>query len=279
MKHPTKYAPSSPATISDEAILHACAAAATAEVDYALKALFAGQLLIEKRHALARSCHDGKSFHKHDGTKPEAAQFGKWLESVGIASRTAYRWIDCTERVMRHHLGLTMGDDLPVALEIEGVALPLSEVLMLPEAQLPAQARKLHQDVFDFMQDKSLGEAARAAFGGDSAASRITRAANGKSKGGTHDADDRRDWPKFVGVTLKTLNSHVSHWDSMSAVQRAEITSGLVALCTGGEYKPAHTRSPIQFGLWPQDLCEAMAEGLRLRMKRGPRTEDRGPRT
>ena len=268
MKHPAKYVPSSLAVQSDEAIISACQEAASAEVNYALKALFAGQLLIEKRHALAITCHGGKSYAMRDHTKPESAQFGKWLESVVIASRTAYRWIDCTERVMRHHLGLTMGDDLPAAIEIEGVAMPLSQVLMLPEARLPAAARKLHQDVFDFMQDKSLGEAARAAFGGDSAASRITRAANGKTRGGTHDADDRKDWPKFVGVSLKTLNSHVSHWDSMSAVQRAEITSGLVALCTGGEYKPAHTRSPIQFGLWPQELCEAMAESLRLRLKR-----------
>jgi hypothetical protein len=48
-------------------------------------------------------------------------------------------------------------------------------------------------ELFDFMENKSLGEAARAAFAGDSPGHRISRAATGHSHGGRHDglADDR----------------------------------------------------------------------------------------
>lgn len=252
-------------TLDDARVIEACRAAAEAEVGYAMAAMIAGQLLIEKRHSLQMTSHDGKSSWT-DRTKPESAQFGAWLETSGIARNTAYRWMDCAERVLRLHLGLTLGDDYVPFIEIGGQVVPHSQVLTMPEAELPEAARKLRQDVFDFMEDKTLGEAARAAFGGDSPSHRITRAGGGRLRGGTHASDDRKSFHKFVAKKLKEIDSHLAHWDSMTPVQRAEITSVVVAAMSGETFKPAGM-APVAFALWPEALCEAMAEALRLRLR------------
>lgn len=254
-------------TPHDQHIVRACQEAATAEVNCALKSLTAGQLLIEKRHDLEITSHGGKSWHKNDHNKPDASQFGIWLESVGIPRATAYRWMDCADRVMRCHLGVSLSDEMLPFIEVEGTQLPHSHLLTLPADELPDAARELRQRLFDFMEHKSLGEAARAAFAGDAPGHRISRAGNGQSRGGTTDRDDRKAFHQFVIVKLQQIDTHLAHWKKMTPLQRTEITTALVAALSGEAFKPSFTRAPVQFKLWPEDLCAAMSEALRLRLK------------
>lgn len=217
---------SSPVLHSDAEIISACRSAIEAEINYAFKALVAGQLLIEKRTSLAMTSHSGKSYQKTDRTKPEDAQFGLWLKASGLPNSTAYRWIDCTERIMGFH---QIGDSNYI--DIEGSPVLISQVLTLPEDRLSADALDLRQSVFAFMADKSLGAAVRAAIGGDSPAHRITRAGNGKLKGGTN-IEDRADYPEYIRRALSALSAHLAghgknheaRWaKTMTPLQRQQI--------------------------------------------------------
>lgn len=210
---------------ADKVIIDACAAAADAEVNYATKALIAGQLLSEKRHSLM-TCHDGKSSWT-DKNKPDHQQFGLWLSTHGIPQRTAYRWMECAERVLRLHSGATMDQEWQPYLDVESQVIPYSQVLTLPEADLPERARTLRQNVFEFMEHKSLGEAARAALDGHSPGKRITLAGNGLSKGGTHDHDDRKAFDKFATVKLQHLTTFFDR--ELTTAQQGRIAAAFEA--------------------------------------------------
>jgi hypothetical protein len=105
---------------------------------------------------------------------------------------------------------------LTIALGIvpETLPLPLSQVLMLPGGELPPAARETQQLLFEFIKGKTIKDVILE--GKDAIA--ITRAHNGKTKGGTR-GEDRKDWPKFIRVELRILSTHLKSWKSYSGSQ------------------------------------------------------------
>jgi hypothetical protein len=271
--------PKSELEAGEERILQAYREAIAAQVNYALKALICGQLMLEYRAALQMTSHREKSsaltnsslsYHNWtDRTKPRDQQFIAWLSSRDIAVPTAYRWMEAADRVSRLQLGLLMSDELPSHIEVEGTRVPLSVALTAPEAELPEAALKYRQDVSNFMADKTLAEACSAALDGESPAHRITRAADGKRKGGAGQPD-RKDWPEFVFRKFGELAEHLSHWDRMSAGQKAEILGAVKAAFLGQDISWRNRRVK-KFGLWPEELCAVAVEALRQRLRESKR--------
>lgn len=253
--------------LSDNLILTAYQEACTAEANYALKALICGQMLLEKKALMSPLSHSETTGRFK--AKKEEDNFGVWCEKVGIRRATAYRWMDAADRVARIELGLNVGDDLPTAIEVDGVAIPLSQALLAPAEELPEKARAFRQGVFDFMQDKSLAEAVRAAVDGEDDAHRISRAGLGKKAGGTR-GEDRKDWPAFVARKLVEIGGHLSHWEGMSEVQRTEIKDLLVAAVNGDQatLRGRNAGLPFNFEIWPEELCSVLAEAVKQRNRR-----------
>lgn len=246
-----------PATVvHEEQVIDACAQADRAERDYALKAMIAGSLLIEYRGYLAglesnfrgaRATVSRASLsrvlvhnqHSHSAT------FEGWLEQHGIARRTAYRWMEAAERISRKNLGLREDHDLPTVIDVGGVAVPLSRALTAPEAELSGAALEFRQSVFGFMADKTLAEAARAAFDGESPAHRISRAAAGKAHGGASDLERdptaRKDLAFFAGRAMAEALAHIGarvnkqggHWPTLGEVQKQEARGYLTSFVGG----------------------------------------------
>lgn len=238
------------AVIRDEGrVLQACRDAAAAERDYAMKALFAGCLLIEFRASLAELPSNHKAVPSHSGTglanssnyplrhgrnTPPEDRFAVWLAQCNLARSTAYRWMEAAERIARKNLGLLETTELPTVIDVEGVAVPLSQALTAPEAELSGKALAFRQSVFDFMENKTLAEAARAAFEGESPAHRISRAAGGKTHGGApdlgRDPEARKAHALFAGRALSEAMTHIGarvnkqggHWPGLSQAQKQE---------------------------------------------------------
>lgn len=219
-----------PDITSEQSVLSACQDAMHAEHDYATKAVIAGMLLSEFRHSLARSCHSGNSVanaaFKHNQNTPKQDLFLPWLNSHGIAQRTAYRWMNAAERVARHQLRLPAAALFSPFIDIQGEQVPLSRALLAstpsdgdPGSYLPPKLAEFRQSFFDFMSDKTLAEATRAAVDGESPAHRITRAASGKSDGGTT-GEDRKAWHTFIAEKLSDISSHLKHWRSFTTPQK-----------------------------------------------------------
>ena len=188
-------------------VIHACRTAFEAQNNYALKALIAGQCLLEYRENLnvSPSCHDGMTGRFLD--KKPADRFDAWVERQipDISRRTAYRWMEAAERVGRVQLGLRAHEDFTTTIEIEGAApMPLSQALTLPEEALPAEALAFRQGLFDFMADRTLNDALNAVVDGESAAKRITLAAGGKKQKGQ---GDRKAFEEFTERKLKHLTT------------------------------------------------------------------------
>lgn len=230
----------------ESAVLAACENAKRLGGEYAFACLIAGQLLCEHRAAMQMTSHDGKSWN--DRTKKEADQFGKWLEKHGVASSTAYRWMDCAERVVRAQLGLSASADVPEFIDVGGESVRLSDALTASEKALSGKALKFKQDVFDFMADKTLTQALAACVDGESDPKRITLAAGGKKHGGSR-GEDRKAFDKFTANKLKHLTTFFRH--KLNANQKGMIIAAFNAALE----------------LWPRWLLEAIAEKCRTELK------------
>jgi hypothetical protein len=239
----------------ENTVLQACRAAAQAERDYAQKAVIAGIFLIEYRAKLACICHDGNSRTnsrlKHNNHTPKDDLFLPWLESHGIPQRTAYRWMQAAERVARLQLNIQAAVPFTPAIEVDGTAIPLSQALTCPEAELPDQARSFRQAFFDFMADKTIAEACRAAVEGESPAYRISRAGAGKLAGGSH-GEDRKAYHLFIAEKLGDISTHLKSWHKLSAAQREAI-------------EDAFSRS---LDAWPSPLLEHLVKHAKLALSR-----------
>lgn len=232
----------------EQRIVEAYNSARRAEADYATKALICGQLLLEHRASLASFSHNGKSSISGRNQHSGESGFSDWMESVGISKTTGYRWMDAAERVARLQLHIPAAEAFQPYLDVGGEAVPLSMALTAPEQELSAEALKFRQGVFDFMADKTISEAINAAVDGDSPASRISRAANGKVKGGAG-TQDRKEFEKFTATKLRHITTFVTQ--KLSATQRSLITAAFVAAVE----------------LWPRWLLEAIADKCRSELK------------
>lgn len=235
--------------INKKDVFAAVDAAFSAGEDYALKALIAGQLLMEYREQL-RVSHDEKPSINGRNQHSEGESFTKEIEAHYPKSvATVYRWIQAADRVSRAQLGLDLDAPFKPVIEIgDGKTISLSQALTLPEKQLPAQARNFRQGIFDFMADHTLGEAARAVFDGDSGAKRITLAAGGKKKGGKG-SGDRKAFDVFAKTKLKHLTTFMGQ--KLTVNQKSQIVT---AFDTAIEH-------------WPRWIVEGLAEKCRTELK------------
>lgn len=264
-------------SVPDKRIVAAYQDACEAEADYAIKAVICGLLLMEKKREIANKSpwshsettvgwRNGKG-GRFEGTE-QAGDFDDWMEQMGVSRARGYRWMNAADRVARRQLGLPVGEDLPGTIDVEGTVVPLSQALIAPEAELSGAALEFRQATFDFMADKTLAQAVREACDGDSPASRITRAANGKDMGGTK-GENRKDYPLFVMRKLRDAGGHIGHWETMDVTQRNEVlTIFTAAIC--GEFVSLHGRpsGKAKFEAWPDEVCEALAVVLRKRVKK-----------
>jgi len=92
------------------------------------------------------------------------------------------------------------------------------------DGALSAKEREAKQLLFDFTSGKTIRECLAGVIVDGDETSRITRAHNGRSKGG-HNGKDRKDYPTFVGRKLSDIVSHLAHWPTMTGAQQAAIES------------------------------------------------------
>lgn len=231
-------------------VIAACREASHAGHDYALKALIAGQLLIEQRASMIDSHGENRFAHGGKG-REEGDQFTKWVakQLPEVSQPTAYRWMQAAERVSRAQLGIPLHKEFSPVIEIcGGETMALSAALTLPEAKLSEAARNYRQGIFEFMADHTLGEAARAVFDGESGAKRITLAAGGKTKGGKG-TGDRKAFDEFAKTKLKHLTTFLGQ--KLTVNQKSQIVA-------------AFDRSLEQ---WPRWMLEGLAEKCRTELK------------
>lgn len=189
------------------------------------KALIVGQMLVEL-----------KGFLGH-------GNWLTWLKEVypEFHPRKAQRWMEVAEGVMKC-----------VGLEADGIKqLPWSVVLSSPAEDLPAEAREAQQLVFDFTEGKTMKECLEGVVVDGDEPHRITRAHNGKTKGGSK-GENRKDFPKFIANKLSDVSTHLESWDSMTAAQRGEI----------------HDHFERALEAWPTPLLEKLAAQLKKEMQK-----------
>jgi hypothetical protein len=228
-------------------VIAACKEALNAQNDYALKALIAGQLLLEHREAIAPSRHSGATGKFVAKTDEES--FTKWIEKQGVAVRTAQRWMQAAERVCRAQLGIPMHETFSPVIEIgNGQTMSMSQALTLPEGKLAGPARAFRQGIFDFMAEHTLSEAATAVVDGESDGKRITLAAGGKKKGGKG-SGDRKAFDVFAKTKLKHLTTFMGR--KLTVNQKAQIVAAFDAALEQ----------------WPRWIVEGLAEKCRSELK------------
>ncbi len=254
----TLVPPSVPTLPENSRLLEACRAASAAESEYATKAVIAGFALLEFRDGL-RTSHRGKGGTNerpvpiHHNQNTSSTVFLRWLEDNHLSRSGAYRWMNAAERVARLQLNLPMAHDFAPFIEVEGTRVPMSEAFAPGSKaceQFP-EVKKFRQNVFDFMADKSLAEAARAAIEGESPAHRITRAGNGKVEGGTR-GEDRCAWHDFIGERLREICGHLARWRRFSSKQK--------------ETTQEHFENAIE--KWPTPLLESLAKSIKTVLQR-----------
>lgn len=210
------------------------------------EAMRAGAMLIELRGVI--QAQRGNNQHT-----PAPLQFEAFLEEVGarhgISRATLYRWIGAAEN------GCKM---LGESIDISSCGVSVSGLLTIPEAELPEGAREARQMLFDWMEDKTIGECLRGCVVDGDDASRITRAHNGKTKGGSR-GEDRKDFPKFIGEHVSDVTTLLGgrekdrekRWKGMTPGQREKIQDAF----------------GTAFQNWPTPLLEELGKRIKEEIK------------
>lgn len=183
------------------------------------KALIAGHALIELKAEVGHS-------------QFEAAVKQHFPE---ISERTARRWMEVAERSMQA---------TGVVIDI-----PVTKLLTAPTEELPEKAREARQLYLDFTEGKTLKELREVVVDGEDP-HRITRAHNGRTKGGTK-GEDRKDWPTFIGQKLSDVTAHLKHWQSFTPAQTAA----------------AVAKADSAIGQWPTPWLQHLKERITKELK------------
>jgi hypothetical protein len=122
-----------------------------------------------------------------------------------VSDRTLRRWMETAERAL-----LASG----VVVDI-----PVTQLLTAPAEELGAEQLEARQLYLDFAEGKTLKELREVVVDGEEP-HRITRAHNGRAKGGTK-GEDRKDYPKFIGEKLSDVTAHLKHWQSFTPAQKS----------------------------------------------------------
>lgn len=97
--------------------------------------------------------------------------------------------------------------------------IPVSRLLSCAAEDLPDDAaREARQLLFDFTDGRTIKECLAGVFIDGDAPVLITRAANGQKHGG-YKGEDRKDYPKFIGVHLSDISAHLKPWKSYTGAQ------------------------------------------------------------
>lgn len=180
------------------------------------EAIAAGALLIEIREGLKLAA--GPKWN--DKTKDPELKFKVVLEEIAAQA-------GCSDRNLRNWIGAAENACAALAetIDLTTLGCPVSHLLTMPEAEIgivgsdAVQARQL---LFAWMSDKTIGEACRGVVIDGDDSSRITRAHKGKTTGGTHEGDNRKDYPKFFNRALVVAATHVEkkRFDTYTAIQK-----------------------------------------------------------
>jgi hypothetical protein len=268
-------------TLQESTVLAACRDALGAQANFALKALIAGQLLIEYRWQLLDRGHLvhrglGVSNVWYKGNKSPDDKFYVWIESHGFSLTTAKRWMEVASRVSRRALGLRLDDELSPVIDVESSlehpasSIALSLALTADEKSLPPKALQYRQGVLAFMEDKTLSEALRACMDGESEAKRVTLAAGGKASGGSR-GEDRKDFPRFIAKNLLSFSGNLRGWEKWRAnhpAQHAAVAGVLrTFLVTGGQVVSHREGHKTDVSAWPLSFCELLQSLLKERLR------------
>ena len=186
------------------------------------KCLIAGQMLIEVKPSIPHN------------------QFQNYIERnfPKIVYRTAARWMAAAENITKF---------LPPPT---GLAVDISVLLTTDAAKLSPANAKYKQMLLDLNGNTTLKDAANGVFNEGDEAHRITRAVNGKTKGGKGTVD-RKDFPTFIGRKLSDLSTHLRGYQQFS-VPQLERTELL--------FKQNVTK-------WPSPVLELVAKLVREELK------------
>ncbi|MGO8699627.1 MAG: hypothetical protein ACLQVY_18160 [Limisphaerales bacterium] len=259
------------------------------------KCIIAGQMLTEKRQQLT-SCHDGRKISIDDrgadqrgnsGVCPDPV-FEDWLKSVCpfISERTAYRWMKAARRVMfillELHGGKVAAIDLegkpinpitidlegnPIKIYLEGNRFFLSDILSRPEADCSDAMLKIREALDTFLADKTLSEATASVIDGEDEAHRITRAANGKLKGGK--PHNRLDYARFVATHFEAMSGIFQKWDEFITEQpeeHAKMAEAMRVTIMGGAIRFLKKGRPKDLKPMPVSVAKLLAGILRTRL-------------
>jgi hypothetical protein len=259
--------------ITESLVISTCQALIEEEKGLAIKRIIAGAMLIEFRHHMM-SCHaDNSSANWHDRTK--TCGFKDWLERNEIPQRSAYRWMENAEIILRKRLGLSGAEAFSPVIDIGGESIPISQALTAPDSDLSADALNFKQGLFQFMADKTIAEAVRASLDGESPAHRISRAANGKLHGGAPDIatdpEARKNFPKFIASNLKKLNGNLAGWERWrknNPAQYQQVAAIFRSVINGGNVQVDESGASTPIAPWPRSLCELIADLLKERLRK-----------
>jgi hypothetical protein len=173
------------------------------------EAMIAGQMLLELRARMLTE----KANNQHT---PAELRFKACMEEAAqrnsVSERTLWRWIGAAE----NGFGAVLAHG---HIDVEAMSVPLSVALTAPEAELPEEVREVRQLLFDFADNTTLKDAHEGVIVGGDDPSRIKRAHNGQTKGGSN-GEDRKDYPAFIKSKLAHITTHLEHWDTYTAGQK-----------------------------------------------------------
>jgi hypothetical protein len=232
------------------------------ESDAAWEMLIIGMMLIEKRASMAQAeggVINGRNQHSKGPT------FTGWIEQMRFNQRKAYRYIEYTERILKGHLRLPNNTPMPACIKVDGQLVAISQLLTKKRDRLPPKAQDLSESLYALMDDKTYSEAVAAVAIGDENPSRITRAINGKTKGGTNQHDERKAFDKFTAIKLDHITSFLTvkkkcpgeyrtrfhRWRELPAGQRAAIATAFSEAVES----------------WPAWLLQPLADKLKTELK------------
>jgi len=172
----------------------------------------------------------------------------KYIPEVSI--QTCRTWMRAAESV-------TKALSFPNVIEVDSVVTPLSEIIGGDDAKLSKQAKALKQQWFSFTEGKTIKDCIAGVVVDGDADSRISRAINGKTKGGA--GGDRKDFPTFIARHLQANTSmlvikkkgHPPKMRQLAADQQANICASFNAALRQ----------------WPRWLVENIAEAGRQELK------------
>jgi len=207
-------------------------------------------LKLSYRESVARAFSFGQLLNEAKKIHPHG-DFQEWLKSVwkqidtdadgnfDSFRRNCNRWMQMAETVTGHALGK------------HTLALPISTIISSDASALAAPEQEAQQLLLDFMDGKTIKECLAGVVVDGDEAHRLTRAVNGKTKGG-HNGEDRKAWHIFVQVKLKNLSEHLSHWKAFR----------------GGQAEAVEKHFAAAIEKWPSPVLEFLKQQINTELKR-----------